>query len=314
MIKVLINNQSFEYFTQYTLNLKHNTVASTFTLYGLTDFLPTALTYPKIEIYREDKLIFTGFGLSQKTEIQAKPTLKNLSGYSMPGLLEDVCIPISMYPLQADNLSLREILDKIIPKFGIEWYPKGSQIASAIDKKFIKTIAEPGDTVKSYINNLASQRGILVTHNRFGHLILKKGEFVAASETIQNVITSALNINGQNMHSEITVIRQASAENPDSGQITIKNQYCKAFRPVTKILDSGDLFDVGEAAKNLLRAELSQIKLSLRAKDFYMPGYSIFYDTGEIDIMDWFIDETIIEGTPTGEVYTYNCVPNLVYQ
>jgi hypothetical protein len=119
-----------------------------------------------------------------------------------------------------------------------------------------------------------------------------------------------LNVNGQAMHSEITIVKQASTDNPDSAQFTINNPYVSVYRPTVKILSSGDIFDVKTAARNELSAELQNIKLTFTSKIKYSVGSIIEVSSKKLQLnklTKFFIDSMSINGDITGETYSYSC-------
>ena len=154
--------------------MKFNSIADSFSFSGQKDFLPDILSYADCEILDEnDQVIITGTIVNQNFELDSNPTLISVSGYSKPGVLEDCTIPISLYPLQSDNLSLKQIADKVLQPFGVK-YKYTANITTEFNKKFKKTNAEPSQQIKGYLNQLASQRGIILTHNAKGELLFTK--------------------------------------------------------------------------------------------------------------------------------------------
>ena len=315
-MKLLINNKEFNFFSSYSVTLKYNAIASSFSFTGVYDFLSAFLTYSQVKILNDsNELLITGTIVNETRSKGVKPTQLTCSGYSFCGVLEDVSIPLSLYPLQSDNRNLFEIIKRFTDKFGISVIKQGSEIESALTKQYDKSTAEASDSIKSYINNLCSQRGIILTHDKHGNLVLSKGDIIPTAIKIENVISYSLTVNGQALHSEISVIRQAAINNPDGGEFTIYNSNVKAFRPKVKILSDGDLFDVETAAKNELRAELATLQLSIESKDFFKPGQVIELEVDpKVPYKKWFIEETTITGTTKGEKYNYKAVPAEVYQ
>lgn len=322
MYKIVINGRKFEYFADYTISMKFNSIADSFSFTGQKDFLPNILSYPECQVLDEnDNLIITGTIINQSFELNSQPSLINVSGYSKSGILEDCTIPVSLYPLQSDNLSLREIVDKLLKPFGIKSIFTPNIIADS-NKKFKKTNASPDQMIKDYINQLASQRGIIMSHNASGEIIFTKLELnsvVANAEFTEGdngILSMVLEIPGQTMHSEITVIKQASIDNPDHGQSTLNNPYCKVFRPFTKIFSSGDIFDVDKAAKTELAKELSNIRLVITTNKRVYPGNIISVKAPSLKIFnyyDFFVESLDIKGSTTSDVYTLTCVLKDVY-
>lgn len=318
MFKLKIDNEQFDFFNNVTINLDFNSIASSFSFQGLADFTPAPLEYNQCQVIDDNNnILITGTILNPGYSATNKPEPVNVSGYSLPGILEDCEIPVSLYPLQSDNLSLIEILDKLLQPFGIK-YIFTSNVSADLLKKYKKTSAEPGQRIKSYINNLASQRGVILTHDNLGNLVFTRlepdllpveAEFNEGNPGISEI---SLQVDAQQMHSEITVLKQASTGSPNSGEAKIENPYVPIFRPKVMILTDGDLFDVEKAARNELGNELRNIVLTIRTTKFVEPGKKIKVrsPSNKIKVFSEFIVEsTVINATSRSIKYDLTCVP-----
>lgn len=317
-----INNKRFQHFISYTIDLKYNSFAHTFSFTGKKNFFPRPTSYPECTIETNDgELLITGTILIPNKNIESKPGLKRVSGYSKPGVLEDTSIPISLYPLQSDNRSLRQITDRILKKFDVEFLAT-SNVATVMDKKYVKTVASVGQSPKQYINSLASQRGVLITNDNQGRLLFTQvdtsrlkpvAQFIQGQSNVDNM---AIASDGQRLHSNITVFRQATRDNPDAGQKSINNPFVDVFRPLVLVLNSGDIFDLEAAARNALSVELTNIRLTISTKTFVQPGNLVTVKAPDLDInndTDFFVESTRINGNNITERYVLNCVLDTVY-
>jgi len=288
-MKIKINGKIVTFFTAGSISLKLDSIASTF---GLScrfnpenDFhkeLFKPLQYHKIEIFNsKDKLIFTGTILNHSFDSDSGVNLISISGYSLSGILEDVTIPPSLYPLENTNLSLKQIATKLCNAYGIGLIIGSNAgntniVAPDVDEKaetesnitYKKTVASPSDTVKGYLSKLTSQRNILLSHDAKGNVVLfkpsdkMKPKYFFNSE---NSLSMSSNYNGQALHSEINVIRQPSEENSGVSTVdSIKNPLIGIFRPTTKVLSSGEDTDVSKAANNELSSELQAISVKVK--------------------------------------------------
>lgn len=320
-MKLVINDKEFNFFSGYDVSLKFNSVGSTFSFSALTELMPKYLTYPECEIYNNDNdLLITGTIISEKTILSSKPNLFTVSGYSKAGILEDCNIPVSLYPLQSDKLSLKEITDKILAVFGLA-YVVSNDVKADFEAQYKKSNASPTQSIKAYLNSLASQKKIILSSTEKGELFFTKVDVSKLSPIISlnegdfGVINVSLSINGQAMHSEITIMRQAGS-NPDAGEFTIKNPYVNLFRSKTKTLTSGDIFDVEKAARMELSAELRNIKFNISTTKFVKPGNLIELKSKSLGIKDFvelFVEQTDIKGDANGESYVLTCVLKEVY-
>lgn len=132
-----------QFFDEVTINLKFDSVASTFKLQMYFD--PNNAVHAELATvshihecslfyvhekagrymnergrfeFTTDELIITGFMLSQVFKDSAAPSFMEIGGYSKPGVLGDCDIPTEAYPLESVGLSFRQIVEKILPYFG----------------------------------------------------------------------------------------------------------------------------------------------------------------------------------------------------
>lgn len=152
MIKLKINVRASDtlpkvmevlFFNEVHINIKFDTVASTFRLQmyfdannqlhaelaAVSHIHECSLFYVHDEpgLYKNendqfvtttDELIITGFMLSQLFSDSAKPSFMEIGGYSKAGVLGDCDIPTKAYPLESNGLTFRQIVNKILPYFG----------------------------------------------------------------------------------------------------------------------------------------------------------------------------------------------------
>jgi prophage tail gpP-like protein len=315
-MKVKINGLFLDHFTALKISRSLDSIASTFSL--AVRFNPEndthkelfkPLQYLPIEIYSDkNELMFTGTILNHSFQSDNLFNLLQISGYSKCGILEDVTIPPSMYPLESNNKSLKEIADSLCGAYGIDVIylldsdsdingdfnknvgtkinaykePKKKRKQTTnpeVNRTFKKTTASATDSVKSYISKLTSQRNILLSHNNAGDVVMFKPNLNAKPKyyfSKDNTIKMSSSWNGQGMHSEINVVRQPSAENAGvSTADKINNPLIGKYRPTTKVLSSGEDTDTSKAANNELSAELQNIKVTVDLQGLFediLPG------------------------------------------
>lgn len=274
-MKLKIDGKIFDFFNKVTVDLKFDSVASTFKFVALFDhtnqehldlFRPFSYRSCEILSNRGDLLI-KGTILNNVFTNEAKPTLASINGYSKPGVLEDSTIPVSLYPLQFDGLTLKEITNQIIKPFGIGLVIDGTASADANVVYDIQKGSE-AENVKSFISRIASQKNIVLSHDKKGNLVFTKGRTntnPVAKFSLENGTATkiTLSCNGQKMHNKITVQKEADIEENNAGEETISNPFVSVFRPTTKTQTSGTDNDTAEAAKNALGTELKGLKLTI---------------------------------------------------
>lgn len=297
-MRIKINGQFYKFFNQLSLNLSLDSIASTFSFNAKFNpdnenhkklFKP--LAYHKVEIFNDnDELMFTGLIINNAFSSDSGTNLVALSGYSLAGILEDCTIPVNNYPLENLNRSLKDISERLCGLFNIK-VVIDSSVGNDANRVYLKSVASPTDTIKSYLSKLTSQRNVILSHDNKGRVLLFKPNANNEPKYSFNKLNSlkmSFSINGQGLHSLISVIRQPSAENSGvSTADSIENPLIPIFRPTTKVLSSGDDTDTKNAADNELASELKAITLNVELQGLYedlKPGDIVEIENNEIYI------------------------------
>jgi prophage tail gpP-like protein/phage tail protein X len=179
--------------------------------------------------------LFTG------TIIAIDPVLENaqksvaVNGYSLPGVLNDCTPPASSYPLEFDNLGLREIATALVEPFGL-----GVEFLTEQGAVFERVASEPGKTVLNFLIELAQQRNCIIASSNLGKLVFlksaKAGSPVAKLEQgFSPLLSVAPTFNPQTYFSHITGLEPVTV-GLSGAQFTVKNERLKAVtRPLTFI-------------------------------------------------------------------------------
>ena len=330
-----IKKRKFDFFNSFQLNLKYDSVASTFSFDDYfhpenkdhRELLHIGHFHP-VTVEHNGELLVTGILLSETFRGANVKKLTSLGGYSFPGVLEDCQIPTSIYPLQSDGLSLREIAEKIIKPFNIEMV-----IDSAVSKKmnevYDTSTANELQPIKAYLAELASQKNIILSHTPEGKLLFTRANTNKPAILDFNIpeggsipgTAMSLTFNGQQMHSHITVIKQAGSGN--AGEETVTNPFVPfTFRPKVLVQNSGDDNDTRQAAKNALAKELQNIKLKITTDRWDIDG-KIIKPNNIVSVINpdiylfkktnWFIESINFTGNEKQTTAVLNCVLPEVY-
>ena len=274
---LIIDGTRIRFWNRFNLDLHYDAIASSCSfVYRFNPKNPDLATinrfgeHQSVKIQHLDQTLITGVLLNQKHRQNSTAKLSNLTAYTKTGVLENSNLSTSSYPLERNQLSLREIIESILPPYNLRLVIH-SVAAQAANEPFESTTAKPEQTLKNYFSSLASQKNIILTHNSAGNLVLTRANTnQAAAFTFYAeeppVIDWDLDVNIQNMHSEITVIKEASltSENANSGESTIRNPYVKnIFKPKVVSQTEGNDLDTEMVARNFLSQELKNIVLTL---------------------------------------------------
>ena len=328
-----IRNTEVEFFNDLDLTLTYDGLASSFSFGFYFDPEDQTLIdlacighYHLCTLEDKGELILKGYILNESFKSSRKRELARISGYTISGVLQDCQIPTSLYPLQNDGLTLREITRKLIQPFNLQ-FEVDSSVASLVDSVYDTTTANEGQTIGSYLAELASQKNVILTHTPEGKLLYTKVKTnlkpILDLDSTGSDIGMTLTFNGQAMHSEITVMKQASPDGGNAGQATISNPYVPyVYRPLVKVQSSGDDNDTELAAKNILAAELKNLKVVITLDTWYAndtlikPNNLVSVRNPEIYIFKktkLFIESVKLTGTVSSQRSTLTCYLPAVY-
>lgn len=272
--RLSIGNTEYDFFNKVSIDLKYGFSASSFSFSALFDaesathrrlFRP--LTYQVVRVISNlDERLITGNVLTTKTTRTSVQTLSSLSGYSRTGFLSDCSIPIENYPLQYTNLTFRELAEKLIDPFNIRLIVNND---NGVANEVIPEITtNASSNIYSFLSEIAAQRNLVLTHTPFGNLLLdqpavNRAPVATFDESIPSTEIS-LNINGQAMHSPITVLKQADIINDNASETSISNPLVGVFRPKVAEQNIGNDVTVEDAARNVRANELRNIRLTIK--------------------------------------------------
>lgn len=185
-------------------------------------FVP--LSYKRFEVNVGGAPLFTGTILPVDPGLTPERKSLAISGYSLPGVLQDCMFPASAFPLEFNNQNLKDIAEKAAGFFGLSVEFEGTP-----GPVFERTGADPAKKVLAFITELAKQRNRITTDTPRGALlfpeIVETGNPVAnlreGESPLQGVTPS---ISPQSYYSHVTGIAPAVVGKAGK-QFTVKNPF-----------------------------------------------------------------------------------------
>lgn len=113
--------------------------------------------------------LFTGTMVAVSPAVENSQKIVSVSGYSLPGVLNDCTSPASTYPLEFDNQGLRDISAALASPFGIAVEFQADQGAV-----FERVASEPGKKVLAFLTELAKQRNLVIGSTTRGKLLFSQ--------------------------------------------------------------------------------------------------------------------------------------------
>jgi prophage tail gpP-like protein len=311
-MKIKVKGRFYDFFNDVTINTPLASIASTFAFTAHESDVPgnaelfRPLSFHRVQFFDDDmRLLSTGTILNHRFNEEAMPDLVYFSGYSVPGVLEDSKIPPNSYPLESNGLSLEQIARKYLKYFDIPLivYP---EVAKECAEIIEKSVATPEETIKDYLCKIAAQKNVIVSHDIYGNLIMFRPKIKESPKLFlndTNTLNISLEVNGQNMHSHYTSIRQPTKSTEDTDAFdrdydadagesfedsfdkpkkkgfqiesisTIRNSLVKGYRPTVDVLSSGTFYTTTTAARNKMASELENIRISFSLN--YWPKVSV---------------------------------------
>jgi prophage tail gpP-like protein len=274
-MELIINSTRFTNFVSFNLTLAYNSIASAFTIRLYFDInnaehrrllRPGASPICKIE--HGGEVLITGYIISYKFDEQADKQVAQISGYSLPGVLEDCQFPPSFYPLQDDGLDLRNILIKYLRPFGLGLQIDG-WVATDANTIIASSTAKPTQSVRAYLGELCSQQNIVLSHTDGGDVLLTRAlvenqQPAAVFTDGMPGVSMSLSFDGQRMHSEITVMQEADLDGGNVCEKSVSNPYVPIFKSAVLEQNSGDDNTTELAAIMARSKELAGIKLTIQ--------------------------------------------------
>jgi len=177
--------------------------------------------------------LFTGTMVAVNPVLENGQKIISISGYSLPGVLNDCTSPASSFPLEFDNQGLREIATALAVPFGVSVEFKADQGAV-----FERVASEPGKKVLAFLTELAKQRNLIISSSSRGKLVfLQSSDGGQPVARLQQGIAPVLSVtpffSPQEYYSHITGIEPVVVGLAGS-QFTVKNpRLLGVTRPLT---------------------------------------------------------------------------------
>lgn len=156
-----------------------------------------------------------------------------------------------------------------------------AKIQKKTDAVIPKTTAPESQNALSYLKNIAIQKRLILSHDEFGNLIVgvpnTKGKPLFEVDNTEfgtiGITDIRCVIDGQQLHSHITVIRQADKDDGNAAEYTIENPFCPiVYRPKVVSLSFGDDVSIQEMARNELGNDLKAIRFKVSFDRWVVDG------------------------------------------
>src|ERR1700761_5811382 len=124
-----IKVRTISYFNNFSMELKYDSLASTFAFAFYFDpndhdleELSCVSHYHEAELSYNGQILITGYIITQGYKSSPVKSMVQMSGYSKAGNLGDCQIPPELYPLESIGLSLSQIAVRLLKPFKLDVY------------------------------------------------------------------------------------------------------------------------------------------------------------------------------------------------
>jgi prophage tail gpP-like protein len=207
-------------------------------------------SFAEVEITTNDEPLCKGTMLGVEPALTEESRSVSVTGYGLPGVLGDCCMPANALPIGYRGLDLATISQIIADQFGLTLVVEGAGSESV---PFDLVKMEATETPFSFLVKLAQQRTMLVSDTPAGALRLwtppTGGSPVATfRQWAQPAVSIASSFKPQEWFSEITGMKNANGGR-GGGMYTEKNPAAPStlFRPSSFAVDDADKGDVASA-------------------------------------------------------------------
>ena len=255
-VSIYINGKLFTGFTGYTIEMPTDSFDS-FSFSAPFDstvkdfheaFRP--FTYKPCCVYYDGKKIFNGTLLTPNPSVTPESRTITLQGYPLCGVLNEAHLPESKYPPSYKGMTIKQIADDIAAPFGFKVVLDGDEGSAFDDVEY-----DPGETLLSFLNKLAGQRGLLITNNTDGDLLLwqpkEKNAQASFAEGVLPFVSCTPSFDAQQFYSHVTGFSKVSCKK-DSASYTYENSFLTkrgVLRPYSYTVDDATDTDLEASVK-----------------------------------------------------------------
>ena len=137
-------------------------------------------SYQGMSVTVGGEALFTGTVVTIDPSVASTKTI-SASGYALPGVLNDCTPPASAYPLEFNNIGLKDIAERLAAPFGVPVTFEADQGAI-----FERVACEPGKRILAFLSELAQQRNLVISSSAQGELLFRQSAPTGAPVAVLN--------------------------------------------------------------------------------------------------------------------------------
>lgn len=201
-------------------------------------------SFDNFDIHIGGEHLFTGTLTGVSPDLSDRARRVDLSGYSLPGVLQDCTPPVDAYPVEFNDLNLEQIARTVAGYFGI-----GVEFQVDPGPVFSRAGMNEGKKVLPFLIGLSQQRRVVISSTPRGNLVFHRPDvatvpdatFVEGQRPLQSVATS---FDPQSYYSHITGVPPQLIGIGAGPSFTARNPLVSSLRPFTFTAEDSEYSDI----------------------------------------------------------------------
>lgn len=297
-VAILINGARFRFWTAVRVDRVFDGFDS-FTFQapmesGRADFREALrpFEYRTVEITVGGTPLFTGVLVSIEPSVSENDKTVTVSGYSSPGVLADCTPPGSAFPLEYNDVTLRQVLEGLAAPFGLE---VKDEVSNA--DIFERVACDPGRALFPFLSDLARQRNTVLSNDENGALTIRqtgaaRNVVAKLKQGVPPVTSVTSSFSPQQYYSTVTAL-SPTLVGLEGEQASADNAFLNVVRPHTF-----NAQDTDTTAQQAADAKLSRMFANVASYTVTVPTWRT--ENGAL----WRPGDTIVLEAPDAMVYT----------
>ena len=264
-IKLKINGEVLKFFDSFSFSTQLDAISSSISFNAFLDI--AAFDYADVEAFRNGVLIFTGEIVSKSIPDEIPPKPFSYKAGSKTHILSESTLPTEAYPLQLENLTLKDIVEYICSFFNITVIFDQSAEEEATGKYKLSDLGL-GKVAAELINDLITNAGLILTHDAYGQLIVTK-DVIQSEILLPRWTSNKKSFDLKKFFHNYIALGQAPVGEDNDIQAIASFTNIVERRNTTKIQDSGGIDTIEKKAEGMRVDSLKAIKQSLSFDQFF---------------------------------------------
>lgn len=305
MIELKVNGKKLDFFNSFSFSDRIDSIAGSISFSSFVDI--GAYDYANVEAYRDGVLIFTGEIVNKDVPNETPPKPFTYKAESLTHILS-CTLPIEAYPLQIESTTLKDTTEHVCSFFDVVSVFDQSAEEEANENNKLSDL-KLAESASKIINDLVTNKGIILTHDAYGRLIITKD--ITQNETVLPKFTSdkkAYDL--KNFYHTYVALGQAPVDESEGIQAIARFTNIDQRRNTTKIQDSGDINTIEKKAEGMRADSLKSIKQRLSFNNFFCNIGDYVFD-GDLKLIINEINYTYSAGS---EITSVSLLDSQIYE